>query len=81
MIGQDGSLLIPAEYCAEDAIEAGQICEIERVGEREYRLKLQDPKTPKSLVDHLLACPVKGFFEPLPRTETTMNYVPFEFEE
>jgi hypothetical protein len=80
MIGEDGSILIPDEFCQADAIEAGQTCEIERIAAGEYRLRLTEPRRPQTIVDILLACPVKGFFEPLERTETTADLRPSPFE-
>ncbi|MEI9998060.1 MAG: hypothetical protein WDO13_02260 [Verrucomicrobiota bacterium] len=38
---------------------------------RQKKKKKQQVRTNKGLVDWLLSCPVKGFFEPYDRSETT----------
>ena len=73
IISDDGSIEIPPAFRAEDSVRAGQTCEIERVGRGEYRVKVRDEKEAAgrgSWVDILLACPVKGWFEPA-RGQTT----------
>ncbi len=79
-IGEDCTIAIPSEFCETDAIEAGQTCEIERVGRGEYRLRLSEPPSQRTFVDVLLACPVKGFFTPLEWPDTTDDLPPSPFE-
>lgn len=70
----DGLLEIPEAFRKADALQPGQRCDIERVGRGEYRLKVGEPPEAaagKSWVDVLLACPVKGWYEPQEKTETT----------
>lgn len=66
-ISPDGLLEIPEVYRKADALQPGQRCEIERVGRGEYRLRVEEPTEAaagRSWVDVLLACPVKGWYEP-----------------
>ena len=49
----------------------------------EYRLQVNDEtqaESEKSWVDILLACPVKGWYEPMERRETTDDLKPLGFE-
>jgi AbrB family looped-hinge helix DNA binding protein len=75
-ISTKGQIVLPAELRREDGIEPGQEFEIERIDRGEYRLKRQEPRHNEGLVDLLLACPVKGWFQPLDRTETTDDVKP-----
>jgi len=52
-------------------IEPGQEFDIERIERGEYVLKRRRRRRNEGLVKLLLACPVKGWFKPLKRTETT----------
>lgn len=70
-ISSKGQIVLPVEIRERDRIEAGQEFEIERVEAGEYRLTRKSRPTNEGLVDLLLACPVKGWFKPLARTETT----------
>ena len=63
--------MLPAEVRRQDAIEAGQEFEIERIDRGEYRLTRKTRRRNEGLLKLLLACPVKGWFEPADRTETT----------
>ncbi len=69
-VSSKGQIVLPAELRHEDGIEPGQQFEIERVAPGEYRLVRVVPPKNRGLVDLLLACPVKGYFVPLDRTET-----------
>jgi len=70
-VSTKGQIVLPAEIRALDEIEAGQEFEIERIERGEYRLKRKEPRPNVGLVKLLLACPAKGWFAPLDRTETT----------
>jgi len=70
-VSTKGQIVIPAEIREEDGIEPGQEFEIERVDRGEYRLTRREPQSNVGLVKLLLACPAKGWFEPLDRSETT----------
>ena len=64
-------IVLPAEIRQQDDIRPGQEFEIERLDRGDYRLKRKSRLRNEGLVKLLLACPVKGWFEPLDRTETT----------
>ena len=66
-----GQIILPAKFRRRDGIEPGQEFEIERVGRGEYRLKRTARQGNEGLVKLLLACPVKGWFEPMDRRQTT----------
>ena len=70
-ISTKGQIVLPAEFRQRDGIEAGQAFEVERVDRGEYRLVRHKPRPNEGLVKLLLACPVKGWFKPLDRAETT----------
>lgn len=71
-VSTKGQIILPADIRRQDAIEAGQEFEVERIGRGEYRLVRCNPPPNEGLVDWLLACPTKGFFVPIesPSTDT-----------
>ena len=70
-VSTKGQIVLPVEVRQEDQIEAGQEFEIERIDRGEYRLKRRERRRNECLIKLLLACPVKDWFEPIDRTETT----------
>ena len=72
-VSTKGQIILPAEIRQRDAIEPGQEFEVERIDRGEYRLKRRERRRNEGLVKLLLACPVKGWFKPTERTETTDN--------
>lgn len=74
-ISTKGQIVLPAEFRQRDGIEAGQAFEVERIDRGEYLLKRRTRRRNEGLVKLLLTCPVKGWFKPLDRTETT-NDIP-----
>jgi AbrB family looped-hinge helix DNA binding protein len=70
-VSSKGQIVLPAEIRQQDGIEAGQEFEIERLERGEYRLKRKERRRNEGLVNLLLACPVKGWFQPMDRAETT----------
>ena len=66
-----GQIVLPADIRRMDGIEPGQAFDVERIERGEYRLRLKSPPRNEGLVDLLLACPTKDWFEPLARVETT----------
>ena len=66
-----GQIILPAEIRREDDIKSGQEFEIERIDRGEYLLKRITKHHNKGLIKLLLSCPVKDWFQPLDRTETT----------
>lgn len=71
IISTKGQIVLPAELRKQDGIEPGQEFKIERLDRGEYLLKRKERPRNEGLVKLLLACPVKGWFEPLDRAETT----------
>ncbi len=69
-VSTKGQIIIPAEIRARDGIEAGQQFEVERIDSGDYRLKRKARRN-DGLVRLLLSCPVKGWFKPSNRAETT----------
>ena len=72
-VSTKGQIILPAEIRREDDIKAGQEFEIERIDRGEYLLKRKTPRN-KGLVKLLLTCPVKDWFQPFDRTETTDDF-------
>jgi len=70
-VSTKGQIIIPAEIRREDDIRSGQEFEIERIGCGEYLLKRRTKPRNEGLVNLLISCPVKDWFQPLARTETT----------
>jgi AbrB family looped-hinge helix DNA binding protein len=70
-VSTKGQIILPAEIRQQDGIEPGQQFEVERIDRGEYRLKRKERRRNEGLVKLLLACPVKGWFKPMDRTETT----------
>jgi AbrB family looped-hinge helix DNA binding protein len=70
-VSTKGQIILPAEIRRLDRIEPGQEFEIERLEVGLYRLERKTRRRNEGLVELLLRCPVKGWFEPLRRTETT----------
>jgi bifunctional DNA-binding transcriptional regulator/antitoxin component of YhaV-PrlF toxin-antitoxin module len=66
-----GQIVLPADLRRRDAVEPGQVFEIERLSPGEYRLRRKSRRRNRGLVKLLRACPARGWFRPLDRTETT----------
>jgi len=70
-VSSKGQIVLPAEFRKQDAIEPGQQFEIERLEEGKYVLQRKSKAPNEGVLDLLLACPVKDWFVPLDRSETT----------
>ena len=70
-VSSKGQIVLPAEFRREDNIRAGQEFDVERIEPGEYRLKRSARRPNEGLVQLLLDCPVKDWFQPLQRGETT----------
>jgi AbrB family looped-hinge helix DNA binding protein len=70
-VSTKGQIVLPAEIRERDNIRPGEIFEIVPIDRGEYRLKRVGRRRNHGLVKLLLSCPVKGWFAPLDRTETT----------
>jgi AbrB family looped-hinge helix DNA binding protein len=70
-VSSKGQIVLPAAIRRRDGIKPGQEFDVERLDEGEYLLKRTMRRRNQGLVKLLLACPVKGWFQPANRTETT----------
>jgi AbrB family looped-hinge helix DNA binding protein len=75
-VSSKGQIVLPAEIRKQDGIETGQEFEVERIDRGEYLLKRKERRRNQGLVKLLLACPAKGWFRPMDRTETTDDLEP-----
>ena len=71
VVSTKGQIVLPAGIRREDDIRPGQEFEIERIDRGQYRLTRKAQRRNAGLVKLLLACPAKGWFKPVDRTETT----------
>ncbi|MEM1305318.1 MAG: AbrB/MazE/SpoVT family DNA-binding domain-containing protein [Planctomycetota bacterium] len=69
-VSSKGQIVLPADLRRQDGIEPGTLFTIERVESGEYLLKKQPQGDSTGLVDWLLACPEKGWFERVPPEST-----------
>lgn len=84
ILSANGLIEIPEEFRKADALKPGQRCEIERVGQGEYRVRVADGEeraTGGNWVEWLLACPEKGWFVEPDRSELTSLQAPAHFAE
>jgi AbrB family looped-hinge helix DNA binding protein len=70
-ISSKGQIVLPAEFRQQDHIETGQEFDVERLDRGEYLLKRKERVRNAGLVKLLLACPAKGWFRSMDRSETT----------
>ena len=70
-ISSKGQIVLPVELRQQDGIQPGQEFDIERIDSGEYRLTRKTRRRNEGVVQLLLACPVKGWFKPARRKETT----------
>ena len=75
-ISSKGQIVLPADIRQQDDIKPGQKFDVERIDRGEYLLKRRARRRNEGLVDWLLNCPEKGWFQPLYRTETTDDIQP-----
>jgi bifunctional DNA-binding transcriptional regulator/antitoxin component of YhaV-PrlF toxin-antitoxin module len=66
-ISTTGRITLPAEFRRRDRIAPGEAFQVERMGRGEYRLKRMARQRNEGLVTLLLACPIKGWFQPMDR--------------
>lgn len=66
IISSKGQVVLPAALRERDRIAAGQKFDIERLEAGQYLLKRQAVPDNEGLVDWLLACPEKDWFQPVP---------------
>lgn len=70
IVSSKGQVVLPAVLRERDRIAAGQKFDIERLEAGEYLLKRRPVPDNEGLVDWLLACPEKDWFESLPSEST-----------
>ena len=69
-VSTKGQIVLPASFRTRDKIRSGQRFKVERLEPGRYLLeKVGEPRN-EGVVEWLLACPVKGFFEPIPSEST-----------
>jgi AbrB family looped-hinge helix DNA binding protein len=66
-----GQIVLPAAIRQQDGLKPGQEFEVQRLEQGEYLLKRTKRPRNEGLVELLLSCPVKGWFRPVSRGETT----------
>ena len=75
ILSAGGLIEIPEVFRKADSLKPGQRCEIERLGQGEYRLRVGEavpPDEPKErLIDVLRNCPVKDWWVEPDRSERT----------
>lgn len=69
-VSSKGQIVLPSELRLRDRIEAGQEFDVERLDRGDYRLVRRAARPNDGAVDWLLACPQKGFFEPIDSEST-----------
>jgi AbrB family looped-hinge helix DNA binding protein len=69
-VSSKGQIVLPAELREQDHILPGQQFEVERLEAGQYLLKRKPANQNEGVVDWLLACPVKGWFVPIPSEST-----------
>lgn len=76
LLSANGLIEIPEAFRKADALKPGQRCDIERVGQGEYRVSVQTfGASPKErLIDVLRSCPVQDWWvEPDRRERTSLE--------
>lgn len=83
ILSANGGLEIPEEFRKTDGLQIGQRFEIERIGHGEYYVRVGKSAAHgegnERLIDILRSCPVKGFFTPMERSQTTDDLEPLSF--
>ena len=69
-ISSKGQICLPAELREQDRIRTGQQFQIDRLEEGSYLLKRLAVPEKTGLLDWLLACPEKGWFQPVASEST-----------
>jgi hypothetical protein len=79
----NGLIEIPEVFRKVDALKTGQQCDIERVGQGHYQLRVSTvaEASTGNWVEWLLACPEKGWFVEPERGEMTSLQPPTLFAE
>jgi bifunctional DNA-binding transcriptional regulator/antitoxin component of YhaV-PrlF toxin-antitoxin module len=75
-LSSKGQLVLPADFRERDQLRAGQVFEVERLDEGDYRLRRLAPARNQGLVDWLLSCPAGGLPDLDRGSETTDSIHP-----
>jgi AbrB family looped-hinge helix DNA binding protein len=78
-VSTKGQIVLPAEIRQRDDIRPGEVFDIESIDRGQYKLTRVEERRNRGLVRLLLDCPVKGWFKPVERTETTDRIQPPQF--
>ncbi len=70
VVSSKGQVVLPAHLRERDRIVAGQRFDIERIDEGQYLLRRRPVPNNHGMVDWLLACPEKEWFQPVPSEST-----------
>jgi AbrB family looped-hinge helix DNA binding protein len=70
IISSKGQIVLPAPLRERDRIATGQRFDIERIEAGQYLLKREPVPDNAGLVDWLLACPEKDWFQPVASEST-----------
>jgi bifunctional DNA-binding transcriptional regulator/antitoxin component of YhaV-PrlF toxin-antitoxin module len=70
VVSSKGHILLPEELRRRDRILPGQRFGIERLDAGQYLLRRQETPVNEGVVDWLLDCPVKGWFQPIASEST-----------
>jgi len=70
-VSNKGQIVLPAALRRLDRIKPGQEFEVKRIEQGAYLIKRTGKRRKQGLVKLLLACPVKDWFQPANRSETT----------
>ncbi len=85
ILSANGLIEIPEVFRKADALKPGQLCDIERVGQGDYRVRVDASlvsEAPKErLIDVLRSCPVKDWWVEPDRSERTSLEAPALFAE
>jgi AbrB family looped-hinge helix DNA binding protein len=79
LLSKTGQITLPAKLRKQDNIASGDQFEITRTKSGEYRIKRVRVRSNQGFVASLLACPAKGWFRPMDRSETTDDLPPPDF--
>jgi AbrB family looped-hinge helix DNA binding protein len=69
-VSSKGQIVLPAELREQDGVEAGQVFDVQRIDRGDYRLVRVQAPANEGLVEWLLSCPDKGYFEPIESEST-----------
>jgi AbrB family looped-hinge helix DNA binding protein len=73
-ISSKGQIVLPAEIRQQDHIQSGQEFDVHRIDQGEYLLKRKPHRPNEGVVDWLLSCPEKNWFQNLDIEETTDDF-------